>query len=116
VQKQRQAVRPVADLETFERELHELFAAAEAEMMGDALARFDIDAPEILVDGVRHLRVLRCSQTYLTASGPVSVERSLYSTRHDGERAVCAMELRAGIGRHLGRGLRPSRPPGRWRI
>ena len=97
LEKRRQAKRPVSDLEVFERELHQLFAAAEAEAMGEELARFDFDAPEILIDGIRHLRVLRCWQTYLTASGPVAVERSLYSTRQDGERAACPMELRAGI-------------------
>jgi len=95
--KRRQANRPVADLEAFECELHQMFAAAEAEAMGEELERFDLDTPEILIDGIRHRRVLRCPQTYLTASGPVSVERSLYSTRQDGARAECPMELRAGM-------------------
>jgi hypothetical protein len=89
--------RPVDDLEAFEHKLHELFAAAESEAVGEELEKFDLDAPEIRVDGVRHRRVLRCSQTYQTASGPVAVERSLYSTRQDGERAVCPLELRSGV-------------------
>ena len=65
--------------------------------MGEELARFDIDAPSVDIDGVAHRRVLRSSQTYMTAAGPVSVGRTLYSTRQDGDRAVPAMELRAGI-------------------
>jgi len=97
LEKRREADRPVAELEVFERELHELFSAAEAEVMGEELARFDVDAPEILIDGIRHRRVLRCSQTYFAASGPVEVERSLYSTRQDDEHAACPMELRAGV-------------------
>jgi hypothetical protein len=97
LEQRREAHRPVADLEAFERELHRLFTAAEAEVVGEELERFDLDAPEILIDGVRHRRVLRCPQTYLTASGPVSVERSLYSTRQDEERAACPLELRAGV-------------------
>jgi hypothetical protein len=65
--------------------------------MGEELERFDLDVPEVRVDGVPHRQVLRCAQTYLTASGPVSVTRSLYPTRQDGERAVCPLELRAGV-------------------
>lgn len=97
LEERRLADEPVADLDAFERKLHELFAAAEAEAMGAELERFDLDVPEVLIDGVPHRRVLRCAQTYQTASGAVSVMRSLYSTRQDGERAVCPLELRAGV-------------------
>lgn len=93
----RAASEPVANFETFEREARERFAAAEAEFVAEELGRLDVDAPAVEVDGIPHRRVLRCSQTYMTASGPVSIERTLYSTRQDGERAVCAMELRAGV-------------------
>lgn len=85
------------DFEGFERELHRMFAAAEAEVIGEALQRFDLDAPVILIDGIHHRRVLRCPQTYLTAAGPVVIERSLYSTRQPGDRAACPMELGAGV-------------------
>jgi hypothetical protein len=93
----RRATDPVADLEQFERELHALFAAAEAEAIADELARFDVDLPVVEIDGVPHRQVLRCEETYMTAAGPARVERSLYSTRQAGERAVCAMEIRAGV-------------------
>jgi hypothetical protein len=88
---------PIADLATFERDLHRMFAAAEAEAMGQELAHFDIDSPVVMVDGVAHRRVLRCEATYLAASGPVRVTRSLYSTRQCDERAICPLELSAGI-------------------
>lgn len=93
----RRATEPLADLEQFEVELHALFAAAEAEAIADELARFDVDLPVIEIDGVPHRQVLRCEETYMTAAGPARVERSLYSTRQAGERAVCAMEIRAGV-------------------
>jgi len=87
----------VTDFETFEREARRRFAAAEAEFVALELARLDVDAPAVEIDGVPHRRVLRCPQTYMTAAGPFSIERALYSTRQDGERAVCPMEFRAGV-------------------
>ncbi len=88
---------PVEDLEQFERELHALFAAAEAEAVANELARFDMDLAAIEIDGVWHRRVLRCEAEYMTVAGPARVLRTLYSARHEGERAACAMELRAGV-------------------
>ena len=41
--------------------------------------------------------MLRCEDTYFCASGPVKVMRSLYSTRKESERAICPMELQAGL-------------------
>jgi hypothetical protein len=87
----------VADFESFEREARRRFAAAEAEFVAEELARLDLDAPAVEIGGVLHRRVLRCPLTYMTAAGPVTVERTLYSTRQDGERAVAAMDRRAGI-------------------
>lgn len=97
LEERRSTTTPIGELETFERELHELFASAEAETMGKELERFDLDTAEVVIDGVPHRRVLRCAQSYMAASGSVSVTRSLYSTRQDGARAVCPMELRAGV-------------------
>jgi hypothetical protein len=93
----RRAHGPVEDLEAFERELHRRFAAAEAEVIGGELARFDVDLPSVEIDGVAHRRVLRWPETYVTPAGPVRVERTIYSTRRDGENAVCALEVRAGV-------------------
>ncbi|MSP16823.1 MAG: hypothetical protein EXR73_09475 [Myxococcales bacterium] len=66
----RRAKAPVENLEQFERELHTLFAAAEAEAVGDELARFDVNLPGVEIDGAPHRRVLRCEETYMTAAGP----------------------------------------------
>ena len=88
---------PVEDMEKFEQEMHALFVAAEREALGVELARLDINRPEVEVGGVVHRQVERCGETYFSAAGPVRVERSLYSTRAPGERAICPMELRAGI-------------------
>ena len=93
----RAARQPVDDLEKFERELHSLFATAEAEVVGHEVNRFDVDRPFVTVNGVVHHQVLRCEDTYFCASGPVQVMRSLYSTRKDSERAICPMELQAGL-------------------
>jgi hypothetical protein len=93
----RDANSPVEDLGSFERELHAAFAAAEAEAIGEELRRFDIDLPVVMIAGVAHRRVLRSEAEYFTAAGPVRVERTLYSTRDEGERASCPMELRAGV-------------------
>ena len=95
--RRRSANKPVEDLEAFEREVHAVFAAAECEVLSEEIARFDVNAPVVLVNGVPHRQVLRCEETYVSAAGPMRVERSLYSTRQDGERALCPMELRAGI-------------------
>jgi len=93
----RVAKEPVPDLEGFEKELHARFAAAECEVLAEELARFDVDLPLVEIDGVTHRRVLRCEETYVGSAGPLRVTRSLYSTRADGERAVCPLELRAGV-------------------
>jgi hypothetical protein len=96
--RQRQAAcEPVADLAAFERDLHARFVAAEREALSRELARFDVDVPAIEVEGQRYHRVLRCAQTYCSAAGPVRVERTLYRPWQGGARALCPLELRAGL-------------------
>jgi hypothetical protein len=92
----REAHEPVEALDAFEQELHRLFVAAEREALGHELARFDLDVPAIEVEGERYHRVLRCATTYISAAGPVRVERSLYRSSRGGH-AVCPLELHAGI-------------------
>ena len=89
--------RPLAgeDFERVERELHERFVAAEREVLGELLERLDVDVPSVELGGRRYHRVLRSTESYTTAVGPVTVERTLY--RCGRERAVVPMELRAGI-------------------
>jgi hypothetical protein len=96
LRRRRETCEPVEDFESFEQELHRLFVMAEREALGHELARFDLDVPQVEVEGERYDQVLRCETTYNSAAGPVRVERSLY--RHPrGGRAICPLELRAGM-------------------
>jgi len=90
------ATGPVDSLAAFEREVRAKVAAVEQEAIGRELERFDLNVPEIDLDGVRHSRVLRAQTTYLSSAGPVRVMRTLYRPRGGG-RAVVPVELRAGI-------------------
>lgn len=85
-----------ADFEHFEREVHAAFCEAEREVVADGLQRQDIDLPYVLIDGKVHHRVLRSAKSYMGASGKVEVMRTLYRAKK-GERAVAALELRAGV-------------------
>ena len=66
------------DIKYYTRELHELFAQTEYAVTGKAIARHDVDAPILLIDGEGLRRACRCAQTYLAAAGAVLVTRSLY--------------------------------------
>ena len=83
------------DFEGYERAVHQRFVAAERAVLGGALQRLDVDRPEVTIGGRRHRRVLRSTETYLSAVGPITVQRTLY--RAGSEHAVVALELRAGI-------------------
>jgi hypothetical protein len=96
LRRRREASEAVADFDSFEQELHRLFVAAEREALGHELARFDLDVPQVEIEGERYARVLRCETTYNSAAGPVRVARSLYRSPRGG-RALCPLELRAGI-------------------
>jgi len=71
------------DFSAFERRLHARMMTLEREILAEHLAAADVDAPELLIDGVLHRRVLRAEQTYLTTAGEVVVERTLYRPRSD---------------------------------
>jgi hypothetical protein len=94
---ERQGKPPTNDFGAFERDLRSRMAEIERDLVAEELEQLDVDVPAVLIGGVLHRRVLRCAETYQSAAGPVRVERTLYSTRRDGERAVSALELRAGI-------------------
>ena len=96
LRQRREAHAPVANLDTFEQELHQRFLAAEREALGHELARFDLDVPVLAMDGERYHRVLRCATTSTSAVGPVRVTRRLYRHPQD-ERAVCPLALRSGM-------------------
>lgn len=86
----------VEDLEEFEREVRARLMEVEREIVAKELARFDVNVPVLELDGVSYRQVLRCERDYVGAAGPLRVSRSLYSARN-GERAMCPLELRAGI-------------------
>lgn len=96
LRQRRDAAGPGEDFDRFEQDLHRFFVAAEREALGQELARFDLDVPQVEIEGECYDRVLRCETTYNSAAGPVRVARSLY--RHPGGgRALCPVELGAGI-------------------
>jgi hypothetical protein len=85
------------DFERFEHELHKRVMTIEREMLAEELARYDVTAEQIEVDGVTYRPTLRSSETYLTAAGEVSVTRNLYRPSGRGSKSICPLELRAGI-------------------
>jgi len=89
---------PKETFEAFEERLHAQLQEVERELLGEDLARGDVDAEGVMIAGTAYRRVLRAEETYMTAAGPVRVERALYKDRTDeAERAVVPMELNAGI-------------------
>ena len=89
---------PKETFEAFEKRVHEQLQAVEREILAEDLERADVDTDAVVVDGTTYRRVLRAEETYMTAAGPVRVERTLYKDRTDErERALVPMELRAGI-------------------
>ena len=82
----------------FEQELHERMMKAERDIVAAEMAKLDIDADAIVIEGKIHRRVLRQSQTYVTSAGEVVVERTLYKDRGDDDgRCVSPMELTLGV-------------------
>ena len=80
----------------FEGELHRLVADCERDILGADLARYDLDAPYIRVDGVRYRKALRAQETYVGQAGPMRVERNLYQPVGGG-RTICPLELQSPI-------------------
>jgi hypothetical protein len=86
------------DFYDFEKELHARLMQAEREVLGSVMSASDVDADAIEIEGRVHRRVLRSAQTYMTAAGPVSVERWLYKDRRDPTaHALAALDLKLGI-------------------
>ena len=85
------------DFYDFEKELHARLMEAEREIVGTVMAASDVDADAIEIAGRVHRRVLRSAQTYMTAAGPVAVERWLYKHRRDPTAHACVVELQAVV-------------------
>lgn len=86
-----------ASFEDFERELGRRMRAWQADLTAARLARYDVEAQVIEVDGQEYRRCLaKEPKRYLSASGPITVERTLFRPSGGGK-SVCALELRAGM-------------------
>jgi len=77
--------------------LHEQIMAIERELLTEELARYDVEAEQIEVGGVTYRQSLTSLETYLSAAGPLTIERHLYRPSGRGSRSICPLELRAGI-------------------
>ena len=80
---------PLGDLEAFERELHSHIAALESELVAEEVARYDVDAPEVVFDGRIFLRGQVASESYTSGAGPFKATRHLYHAA-DGSGETCA--------------------------
>jgi len=89
--------RGTPEFESFERELHEQLMALERELVAAELACYDVAAEHIEVGGVLYHPVLAGPETYLSAAGPVRVERHLYRPAGRNAKSICPLELRVGI-------------------
>jgi hypothetical protein len=87
----------VPEVEQFERELHEHIMNLERECLAEELVRYDVAAERVEVGGVSSQPVLQAAETYLSAAGPVRVERHLYRPAGRNARSICPSEVRAGI-------------------
>jgi hypothetical protein len=85
------------DFEQFEHELHEHVMNLERECLAEELARYDVQAERIEVGGRSYQPVLQAAETYLSAAGPIRVERHLYRPPGRNAKSICPLELRAGI-------------------
>ena len=91
--------KPSADFAEFERELHEQVMGVERELIAAELARADVDADVVEIDGASYRKAVRSIGHYQTAAGVVHVERTLYRNRSGGSggRCVAALDLQVGV-------------------
>ena len=83
--------------EAFEVALGQAVRGLENELKAADLARYDVDANAVIVDGQEWRKCLEQQpKTYLSASGPITVARNLYRPAGGGK-CICPLELRAGI-------------------
>lgn len=83
--------------EAFEVELGHAVRGLENELKSADLARYDVDADAVMVNGQEWRQCLSNQpKTYLSASGPITVSRHLYRPIGGGK-SICPLELGAGI-------------------
>jgi hypothetical protein len=83
--------------EAFEVELGHAVRGLENDLKAADLARYDVDAESVIVNGQEWRKCLSNQpKTYLSASGPITVSRNLYRPAGGGK-SICPLELGAGI-------------------
>lgn len=83
--------------EAVEVELGQAVRGVENALKAAELARYDVDADAVRVDGQEWRRCLSNQpKTYLSASGPITGSRTLYRPVGGGK-SLCPLELGAGI-------------------
>jgi hypothetical protein len=87
----------IMTFEAFEVELGHAVRGLENALKAIDLARYDVDADAVMVNGQEWRRCLNNQpKTSLSASGPVTVSRNLYQPVGGGK-SICPLELGAGI-------------------
>src|SRR5664279_4034907 len=76
--------------EKAEQAIRELVVELEKSMVQETLSQYDINTPIVVLDGKVYRQVLRQNKTYISAAGPVNIERFLY--RAEGQ-CICPLEL-----------------------
>jgi hypothetical protein len=84
-------------LEDFERELHRRVLALEADLLRHEVERYDLDVEEVKFEGQPYRRKMKSRQEYMGLAGTFVVDRWLYVPRSRIGKAICPLELRAGI-------------------
>src|SRR5712692_6999799 len=97
------SVEAMMTFETFEVELGNAVRGLENELKSADLARYDVEADALIVDGKAWRKCLEQQpKTYLSASGPLTVARTLYRPA-DGGKCICPLELCADALATVGR-------------
>jgi hypothetical protein len=85
------------NFEEFEVRVDRLSHELESEIKALELSRYDVEVSSISINGELLRKCLEKEpKRYMTASGPITVERCLYRPQGGGK-SICPLELRAGI-------------------
>jgi len=97
IEERRSNKEPMESLAEFEKKLHDMICEVECELLCEELQRYDIDVPEVEIDGTIYKRIFRNEQTYLCGAGEIRVPRSIYRSSRGERETICPMELCAGV-------------------
>src|ERR1041385_6611874 len=85
------------ELEEIERAIHQGILAVEADLMRRQVERFDLDVDEVQFEDQPYRRKMKSRQLYTGLAGTFEIERALYVPRSKTGKAICPLELRAGM-------------------